>query len=218
LTKITKINALLFSNSHFFAQNECIELAEIFGCAAEEITTALDASCLPDVRISPCVMIDDVDRAESQWKRAALWLNFFGDNWQAFCLNERLRFHRDDLGRPCDCHDDGCYESPNSKGGCTTCMVYFNGEFDGRQTAFANGIVQAYAEVSFSSIYHSPDQTQENCGDKLMHSRTGERCYVPLPCQMLERCSRSDDVPRFSIQCRSPRVGEHKFYEANHAT
>ena len=171
MTKITKINALLFSNSHFFAQNECIELAEIFGCAAEEITTALDASCLPDVRISPC-----------------------------------------------DCHDDGGYESPNSKGGCTTCMVYFNGEFDGRQTAFANGIVQAYAEVSFSSIYHSPDQTQENCGDKLMHSRTGERCYVPLPCQMLERCSRSDDVPRFSIQCRSPRVGEHKFYEANHAT
>ena len=142
---VSRINDSIFTVSEFFTPEECaayIELTEEVGYAAAPITTAFGPRHRPDIRNNTRVMIDDIERAEQLWDRAAAHVDDWNDDWRPIGLNERLRFYRYDIGQQFDWHYDGCYERPNGERSWLTFMIYLNADFEGGQTAFENAVVE----------------------------------------------------------------------------
>ncbi len=145
MTRLIKINDSIFTVRNFFAPAECadyIQLTEDVGFADAPITTAFGPQHRPDVRNNTRVMMDDVERAEDIWDRAAQYVDDWDKNWRPIGLNERFRFYRYEVGQQFDWHFDGCYERPNGERSWLTFMIYLNSDFAGGQTAFEDAIVK----------------------------------------------------------------------------
>lgn len=140
----TKISDSIFTVSDFLSPEECdeyIQLTEQEGYDAAPITTAAGPVHCPHIRNNTRVMIDDVDRAEAIWRRAAGFVDEREESWKPIGLNERFRFYRYDVGQQFDWHLDGWYERPNGERSWLTFMIYLNADFGGGETAFDDAMV-----------------------------------------------------------------------------
>lgn len=145
MTRLTRINDSIFTVREFLTPEECaayIDLAERAGFAAAPLTTAFGPQHRPDIRNNTRVMIDDAERADELWRRAAEYVDVWDADWQPIGLNERLRLYRYDVGQQFDWHYDGCYERANGERSWLTFMVYLNHDFTGGQTAFEDAAVE----------------------------------------------------------------------------
>ena len=90
-----------------------------------------------------------------------------------WCVNERLRFYRYDIGQQFDWHYDGAFERDNGERSQLTFMVYLNDGFVGGETALEGAIISP--RKGLAPILHPPDSPQ---GANLL-STAASMCCAP---------------------------------------
>ena len=144
MAHVTQINDSVYTVRDFFTPDECdsyIRMTEEIGYVDAPITTSRGPLYRPEIRNNTRVMLDDVDRTNLIWERAAPFVQNWDTNWQPIGLNERLRFYRYDIGQQFNWHNDGFYARPNGERSWLTFMIYLNAGFEGGQTVFKDAIV-----------------------------------------------------------------------------
>jgi hypothetical protein len=100
-----------------------------------------------DYRRSSRCIVDSFEQAEEIWKRVKEHvpssLDYYGDQWEAVGLNERLRFLRYNPGDFFSPHCDGCYQRSHGERSFITLQLYLNEGFEGGATAFLDRMSDA---------------------------------------------------------------------------
>jgi hypothetical protein len=132
-----------FTIASVLTADECkaqIERAESVGFDDAPITTSRGFVRMTEVRNNTRVMWDDVELAQSLFKRVKDRMPSVAGR-TLVGLNERFRLYRYEVGQYFKIHADGCFRRNDQEESFYTFMVYLNDGFNGGETKFMHETV-----------------------------------------------------------------------------
>src|SRR5262245_16484921 len=142
--KLTQLGTSIFTIDDVLTPEECASMiarAEANGFEVATINTARGARVDTNTRNNDRVIVDDMELAQSLWKRVGDQVPPMHSGRQVRGLNERFRFYRYVPGQRFAWHSDGPFARDNGELSLLTFMIYLNDGYRGGATRFERTLV-----------------------------------------------------------------------------
>jgi predicted 2-oxoglutarate/Fe(II)-dependent dioxygenase YbiX len=108
------------------------------------------------IRNNSRLIYDDFKLSQMLWKRISEFIPKEIDSFQAYGLNERLRFYKYDAGQRFNKHRDGSFVRGIGDMSILTFMIYLNEDFEGGNTTFDKDDIVVKPKTGSALIFIHP--------------------------------------------------------------